>query len=230
MEAAGASRARTAVALLAVVFCVCAPAARASDSSTTHAYLEANYTLLLSARAHLRAGEAAPRKLLAALRHECPQAAHGSPQDENSTQVSDEVIGAMVIGAYRLDLPAIRRYVAAARRLRWRSSSLTRAVHAYAGQLRVLAALSPPPLCADIHAWAASGYRTLGAGTVQFDRRFMPNWVAIGLVPAGLARFEGAAERSIVRRSTAIESDISEAEARAVFSWGKITEELEVWP
>jgi hypothetical protein len=210
--------------------CVTAPAARASDVAATQAYVAANYALLRSAGAHLRAAEAAPRKLLARLRRACPGAARGSPQNGQSTQLSNEVIGAMVIAAYRVDLPAIRRFVASVRGLRFSRRALGRAVRSYAGSLRVLAGLAPPSLCADVRAWAAGGFTALPAATVRFDRLFMPNWVTIGMLPRGLARYESAAARSLAGRGAKIELRITDAEAAAVETWGKIIDELGIWP
>ncbi len=51
--------------------------------------------------------------VLATVERECPLAAAGSPQNPESTQMSDEVIGAMVIGAAQPDLQAIRAYIRA---------------------------------------------------------------------------------------------------------------------
>jgi hypothetical protein len=227
--------ARTPIALLACATAVLAGlgapgVASASDASATHAYLQANYSMLRSAHTHLRAAEAAPRKLRARLRRECPAAAHGSPQDEQSTQLSNEVIGAMVISAYRVDLPAIRRFISSTARLRWSNAALTARVRSYRSNLRTLIGLAQPAVCADVRAWTASGYSTLAPSTVTFDARFIPNWVVIGLRPRTLSRFEGAQEHTIAARSKAIEDEISEAEARAVETWGGIIDELGVWP
>jgi hypothetical protein len=204
--------------------------ARANDAASAGAYARADLALVIAARSHLRAAEAAPLKILARVRRECPGAAAGSPQDPESTQMSNEVIGAMVLSAYRLDLPALNRFLARASGLRWSEERLRRSVHAYTTSLRALAHLAPPSLCADVEAWVASGYRALPGSTVRFDRAFMPAWVAIGMLPAGLASRLGPADRGAYARAQAIEVLITDAEARAVESWGKIMNELGLEP
>jgi hypothetical protein len=205
-------------------------AAGPADVTSTSRFVQANYTLLRIARAHLVAAEAAPRRVLAQVQSECPHAAAGSPQNGDSTQLSDEVIGAMVLSAYHLDLPALHSFIATAGRLRWSSSRLTRTVRGYVADLSALAKLAPPHLCADVEAWVSSGFRTLPAATASFDRVFMPAWVGIGLHPAGLAAFAGAQQRSVLKRSDALEAQLADGEARAVERWGDIMDELGLWP
>jgi hypothetical protein len=192
--------------------------------------VQADLALVLAAKAHLRAAEAAPLKVLGQVRRECPGAAAGSPQDPESTQMSNEVIGAMVLSAYRLDLPAIQRFIARTSRLTWSDGRLRRAVRAYDAHLRVLVRLHPPQLCADVRAWVAGSYRALPASTVSFDRQFMPAWVAIGMLPGGLKAHLSPQDGSAFARAQAIEVEITDAEARAVESWGKIMNELGLEP
>lgn len=201
-----------------------------ADLASTSTYIQANYTLVQQARAHLAAAEAAPLRVLAQVRRECPAAAAESPQDGDSTQLSNEVIGAMVLRAYHLDLPALERFIAVAAHLRWSNARLTSAVHGYATDLAVLARLAPPSLCADVRAWVSSGYRTLPASTVSFDKRFMAAWVGIGRLPGKLAAYESPQQRSLLRRTSALELDLADGEARAVESWGKIMLELGLSP
>jgi hypothetical protein len=204
--------------------------ASATDLASARAYIHADLSLVLVARTHLRAAEAAPLKILAKVHSECPAAAAQSPQDAESTQMSNEVIGAMVLSAYHLDIPAMNAFVRATARLPWSDRRLRNAVRSYAANLRVLARLAPPPLCADVKAWVAGGYRGLPASTVAFDRRFMPAWVAIGMLPARLSAYESAQERGALARTQAIEVQITDAEARAVETWGKIMNELGLEP
>jgi hypothetical protein len=205
-------------------------AAGATDSASARAYVQADLALVLAAKAHLRAGEAAPLKVLAQVRRECPGAAAGSPQDPESTQMSNEVIGAMVLSAYQLDVPAIERFIARTSRLAWGDARLRRAVRAYAAHLRVLVRLSAPRLCADVRAWVAGGYTALPESTVRFDRQFMPAWVAVGMLPGGLRAHLSPSDTVAFARAQAIEVQITDAEARAVESWGKIMNELGLEP
>jgi hypothetical protein len=204
--------------------------ASATDVASARAYIAADLALVQAAKAHLRAGEAAPRKVLATVRRECPGAAAQSPQNEDSTQLSNEVIGAMVLSAYHLDIPALEAFVRRTARLPWSDARLKRAVRGYGANLRVLARLAPPALCADVKEWVSGGYRGLPASTLAFDRRFMPAWVSIGMLPTRLSAYETSAERGALRRARAIETQITDAEARAVEDWGDIMNELGLEP
>jgi hypothetical protein len=107
---------------------------------------------------------------------------------------------------------------------------VTRAVSRYGGSLSKLYGLSVPDLCADVRAWAASGYKSLPASTVSFDKVFYPNWVALGLLPSGLARFESGSDRQLARRASRFEYLLTNAEAEAVETWGEIMTTLNLWP
>ncbi len=211
------------------VLCGAAPA-MASDASATQAYVQANYRLVSYAGARVAQAERAPGVLLAGVRSECPFAAAGSPQDAQSTELSNEVIGALVIASYRPALPAIRSFVASVAPLRWSSASLTREVRAYAGALRTLAALPAPALCADVRAWAAGGFGSAPARTGAFDARFLGSWAPIGRLFSGLARGESGSARALAARARTVEARLAEAEVKAVESWGSIMNALELSP
>ncbi|HEY4896532.1 MAG TPA: hypothetical protein VII01_10625 [Solirubrobacteraceae bacterium] len=226
-------RASSALLLAAAALLAPSPAgaaASAVDVSAGAEYLRANYELVKNARRLLRPGEQAPLRVLAQVRRDCPMAAAGSPQNSQSTQLSNEVIGAMVLSAYDLDVPALQRFVGTVRRLRFSDSSLARAVRSYAAKIETLAVLAPPNLCADIGAWAAGGFHTLPSSTVRFVGRFMPAWVALGLLPARLARYENGESRALAHRCDSLEVQLTDGEARAVESWGKIMNELVLNP
>ncbi len=207
-----------------------AAAAQASDRSATAAYVRANYALVAAGHAHLGASIAAYKGVLSKVRRDCPRGAGGSPQDPESTKLSNEVIGAMVLSAGVPDRPAIQTYLRAVKRLSWSNGGTTRAVRSYATSLRKLYDLSIPELCGDIRGWKDSGYKALPSSTVSFVEVFYPNWVALGLQPAGLARFEGSAERRLARTAAHFEYQLTNAEAEAVETWGDIMNALELWP
>jgi hypothetical protein len=79
-----------------------APAlASQGDAAATRAHIQADYTLVHTARVNLATSEAAlqrPRRRIAA---DCPKAAAGSPQDTDSEQLSNELVGAMTVVATR---------------------------------------------------------------------------------------------------------------------------------
>jgi hypothetical protein len=207
-----------------------ASASAASDTAGTQAYIQADYMLATTAASNIHRSESAIFGVLARVRRRCPLAAAASPQNPQSTQLSNEVIGAMVTGAIASDIPAIRRFVSAVGHLRWSSRGLTSEVKTYVSQLRTLSSLSQPDVCADVRSWAASGYRTVPAATVAFDGRFMPSWVALGELPPGLARFESGAARSLAHRAELREGQLSEFEVRRVETWGEIMNALDLSP
>jgi hypothetical protein len=209
-----------------VIALVGATGAQANDSSATSAYLHANLALVAAGHSHLGASVAAYRSVLTQVRRNCPKAAEASPQDPESTDLSNEVIGAMVLNAGRPDRPAIKTYLQAVAGLRWSSASVTRAVTGYATMLRKLYGLSTPDLCGDIAAWKATGFKSLPSSTLSFVNVFYPNWVALGLLPNGLARFESAQDKQLARGSARIEYQLTNAEAQAVETWEKIMNEL----
>ena len=226
-----ATRVATLLALLAAVITLLAPAtAAAGNASATRTYLKANYALVHAADTRIHQVESTLRGLLAKVRGECPLAAAGSPQESQSEQLSDEVIGTMVLSAIRLDLPAGHAYVQAVGSLRWSSSSVTRSVHAYADKVARMISLPVPALCQDVRSWAASGFKALPAATEPFDAAFLGSWVSPGFLPSGLRPYEGGSLRSLVRSTEQQESEIVELEAREVETWGKIMDSMELLP
>jgi hypothetical protein len=205
-------------------------AALASNAAATQAYVQADYALVHVANSHLATSEAAPLHTLAQVTRECPQAGVGSPQDPESTEMSDEVIGAMVIGAAQPDLQAIKTFERAVAGLSWSDRALTSAVRAYVGDLKTVLSLAAPNLCASVRAWAADGYRSLPPSTVAFVAKFMPAWVALGYLPAQLARYESSGTKALASRAGGLEQLLTEGEARAVEHWGDIMNELVLNP
>jgi hypothetical protein len=218
------------VALAGLAVWPASAAADAADLAATQTYVQANYAALRVVISHLAASEAGPLHVLAQVRRECPGAGTGSPQDPESTQMSNEVIGAMVLSAAQPDLQATRAFVHATAGLHWSNRGLTRAIHTYVGDWKTLLGLPAPNLCGDVKAWAASGFHTLPASTVAFVAKFIPAWVGAGFLPARLSSYESAATRAFANRSVMLEERVSEAEARAVAHWGEIMDTLVLWP
>jgi hypothetical protein len=131
----------------------------------------------------------------------------------------------------RSDVQAVASFANTVERLHWSNHKLTHKVVSYAVKLQALATLAIPPVCSDVKAWAASGYRTLPASTTQFDRYFSAEDVGIGEVPARLlAPYEHSTERPVLRRTTQFEYELVDAEARAVEPWSKILDALNLQP
>ena len=204
--------------------------ASSADTAAAHAYLEANYKLMKYADAHIPQGEAAIAGVVRQVRGECPKAAAESPQDTDSEQLSNEVIGAIVTSVVKDGLGAARSFVRSVAPLHWSNRGLNRTIHAYAAKVKVLTTLSAPHLCADVKAWAASGFKTLPASTVAFDKRFVPAWVGAGELPESLKPYEPAADRPLVRQTVRLEERWEDFEAKEVESWGAIMDAMVLQP
>jgi hypothetical protein len=201
-----------------------------ADVAATRSYIQANYALVQSAGSGLGRARAAYRDVLRRARAQCPGAAANSPQSPQSTQLSYEIIGAMVSAAVGTNVPAASAFARAAERLHWSNRGLTRTVHTYAANVKTMATIAPPDLCGDIKAWVQSGYTTLSPRTVSFDRRFEPAWVAIGNIPSGLAAYESSDEHGLLSRSDQLEKRLSDFESEAVETYGELMNALGVLP
>jgi hypothetical protein len=201
-----------------------------ADVTATRTYIQANYALVHYAAMRLGTARTLLDGVLSGARADCPSAAAGSPQNAQSTMLSYEIIGAMVLAAYHAAQPQITTYIHVAARSHWSSRALTSSIHAYGAKLTTLTALAPPHLCADIRAWATSGYTALPANTVRFDQRFVPAWVALGELPAQLASYERPDERGVLERGTQFEEKLTNFEAEAVETYGMLMNALAVLP
>src|SRR5271170_5314107 len=103
-------------------------AANAADLAATQSYLQANYAFVRYFTSHIPAAKAELASVLAGVRRECPNAAAGSPEDVDSEQLSNEVIGAMVTTVIQHNLPPIQTAIRAVAHLRWSNGALTRAI------------------------------------------------------------------------------------------------------
>jgi hypothetical protein len=207
-----------------------AATASQADISTTRVYVQANYALVQYAAARLATARRQLDGVFSQVNSECPAAAAGSPQNAESTMVSYEIIGAMVLAAYHPALSQISAFVRVAARSRWSNRALSGAIHSYAAQLRTLTQLAAPKVCADIRSWAASGYARLPSSTVQFDQRFVPAWVALGQLPSQLGQYERSDVRGTLQRTGQLEAKLSNFEAEAVDTYTRLMNTLHVFP
>ncbi len=82
-----------------------------------------------------------------------------APQNHDSEQLTNEVVGALTIAAYQPDTDSMGAFARAVRGLHWSNRMLTHTVRTYATKLQGFATLAPPDICADVKAWAAGGFR-----------------------------------------------------------------------
>jgi hypothetical protein len=197
--------------------------AGSGDIAATRVYVQANYALVRVARANLVAGQRALHDLVQQVAAQCPGVATESPESKESDALGEEVIGTMVLLAYRPDAHAIAIFERAVEGLHWSNRTLTRAVHAYAAKFQRLMALAPTDICADARSWVASGYQTLPASTIEFNKVYEANSIEAEEVPLRLlAPYEGPAQSSLLRRTKRLEAPLANAEALAVETWSEI--------
>src|SRR5260370_28278438 len=82
-----------------------------ADVATTRTYIQANYALVRYAAMRLGTARSLLDGVLKRARADCPRAAAGSPQNPQSTMVSYEIIGAIVLAAYHAAPPQITSYI-----------------------------------------------------------------------------------------------------------------------
>jgi hypothetical protein len=205
-------------------------AADSADVASTQAYLQTNYTLMRYFTSHIPAARAEIASVLAGVRRECPLAASGSPEDADSEQLSNEVVGTMVTTVVQHNLPATLSAIRATESLRWSDGALNRTIHAYLAKAKVLTTLAVPDLCEDVRAWATSDFKTLPASTASFAPRFLSSWVAPGDQPAALTRYESTQDTGLAHRTTKLEEQWTQFEADEVETWGEIMNALVLQP
>ena len=223
------------ILLLGVALAAAAPVAPAGAASgnavATQAYLKADYALMKVAQAKQGAAEGALQGLLNEIRGQCPNVAFASPQVTDSEQLSNELVGAMIVVATAPERQAIARYAHAVAGLRWSNARLTSTIKAYARQLSALSTMPAPNVCADVRTWVSSDYQTLPATTVQFDQSYKAVNVPIGELPEQLlAPYERPAQQGMLRSIRQLESSEADFEARAVNVWADAMNSMVLQP
>jgi hypothetical protein len=223
------------VSVFAVLALVLAPSAAlgasSGDAAATQALAHATDTLVRAANPDIPKGLAAARRYGGAIAAGCPHAAAGSPQDGQSEQLDDELIGGMTVAGYSVAAAPIARFKHAVAGLHWSNSRLTRAVATFADKLQKLSTLALPNVCGDIQAWAASGYKTLPASTVPFVRHYLqvtPEAAEVPLIIQLVGPYATNADFPILRRVERLETRLGEAEAAAVETYSHVIITLEL--
>lgn len=225
---------RAAAALTAGIALSLAPAtalASSGDVATTRALARATDTLVRAASPDVHRGLAAAESYARQIINQCPNAAAGSPQNHESEQLDDELIGAMTTVGYRVAARPAATFARQVGGLRWSNHRLTRAVHTFATKLAGLTHLATPDVCGDIRAWAASGYQTVPASTTAFVSQYLaitPEAEEVPLIISLAERYEVPSEIPVLRRVEHLETRLGEAEAAAVESYSRVIMALEL--
>jgi len=85
--------------------------------------------------------------------------------------MSHEVAVALWSIAYGSAARPIKTFAKAVSRLRWTSARINRNVLNFVANVTALATIPLPDLCADVRAWAASGFGAIPQRIVELDRR-----------------------------------------------------------
>jgi hypothetical protein len=205
--------------------------ASSGDAAATQALARATDTLVRAANPDIPKGLAAARRYAGKIAAGCPHAAAGSPQNGQSEQLDDELIGGMTIAGYNVAAAPIARFKRAVAGLHWSNGRLTRAVATFADKLQKLSTLALPNLCGDIQSWAASGYKTLPASTVPFVHHYLqvtPEAAEVPLIIQLVGPYATNADFPILRRVERLETRLGEAEAAAVETYSHVIITLEL--
>ena len=159
--------------LLAALALGLAPAqalASPQDIASTHAFLVAGHIALQATVSKWSAVEAGIRRMDHKFATECLHVGEGSPQNEEEQKLSYEVAGALWASGYHTDAGIVRRFWTAVKSLRWSNPSITRRARRFARSMLEMTKISVPDLCGDVRSWAATGFRSIPASTVRYDK------------------------------------------------------------
>jgi hypothetical protein len=205
--------------------------ASSRDVATTRVLARATDALVRAATPEVSHGLAAAQHYAGQVASQCPGAATGSPQNHEAEQLDDEVIGAMTTVGYRVAAGPVATFARKVRGLHWSNRRLTRAVKTLATKLVGLTHLATPDVCADVRAWAASGYQTVPASTVSFDQHFYavnPEAEETPLIISLATPYATPADVPVLHRVERLETKLGEAEAAAVESYSRLIISLEL--
>lgn len=220
-----------ALAYVALVASAQAALSRAGDVANTQALARATNTLVSVAHPDIAKGLAAVKSYANQIAAECPGAAAKSPQNHDSEQLDDEVIGAMTAVGYHTAATPIAVFARTVKRLRWSNGRLTRAVRTIATKLEGLSTLAIPNLCGDIEGWVTSGYTTLPASTTQFNRSYSsvdPEAEEVPLIINLAEPYSTPGDFAVLRHVERFEAQLGEAEANAVEYYTHLINTLEL--
>jgi hypothetical protein len=207
----------TIIALLVLGLIPAEATATPRDRASTHAYIQANFALERAANASIAPTEASVALLNQKLGQECPKAGAGSPQNAESQKASYEVAGALWSVSYGAVAGPIGTFVRAVKPLRWSNPKITRIAQGYARSLSELAALPMPNICADVRTWSASGFHTIPTATVSFDQH-VESIEGHTISARLLTPYERPSDRSVVARTSRLETKLERAETVAGFT------------
>jgi hypothetical protein len=205
--------------------------AESGDVATTQALANATNTLVNAARPDIHKALTAVKSYADQTAAQCPRVAMESPQNHDSEQLDNEVVGAMTVVGYRTAAAPIAAFDRAVKGLHWSNGRLTRAVRTFATKLVGLSTLAVPNLCGDIGAWVSSSFATLPASTIAFNQRYTavdPEAEESPLIIRLATPYALPRDVPILHRVERFEAQLAEAEANAVEFYSHLMNSLEL--
>ncbi len=215
-----------------------AGAVSVADRAATDSYLQARYEYAKAVTAGTPAAVAAFRAFASSLESECRDVLAGaegkgrivrgpSPREEGEqarlqhqrTAIEVE-LGRSASGAETAQLaPASMTFASSVSALRWSDPRVAAAVAREIEQTAASASgPSGPEVCADMRTWEQSGYVTLSARTLEIAAKEAALFESLHLPSTQtlLRRYEGASERSLIRRTEALGARVASARGQAL--------------
>ncbi len=190
------------------------------DAAATQAYVRARYTLAQVVTKNLALSRRAVKDYVNQVVGECPNVLADAPGGEQSIHFFQEDIYVLGNAFGRPDTSVIQAYVRAIRGLHWTSPKLNRIVHGEHLRDKAEVRVGTPNLCADLKAWAASGYRTLPKSTKRLVRKIeagpeKPGTKALWRL---LAPYESPSVKRLVRRTKHLDAKGTDAELEVLLA------------
>ncbi len=250
-------RATTCAVALAMLWASPASATlSAKDAAATHAYLEAKIVERRAPEGAVQDAIQATEAFAEKVKLECPDVLGAMPRGEaepkgtSRGEVGEELTFAEFQPGEHLDHLALARFYQKVRSLRWTNHKLTKLLHSLALEVDEQSGLAPPPLCADLKFWVASGYTETSPETKSLVKRVdaissiatiepepqsephSENFLnSEGVVERRLKRYEDHADRLLARKAFPPALKVTDPRLEALLTaLGKVNEAVGLKP
>jgi hypothetical protein len=181
------------------------------DLAATHAYIQANYALARAMVARIGPAQAKIERLNGGLARECAHVGIGSPENEASQPVSDEVAAALWSVAYGTIAGPIGAFVRTSAHLHWSNHMITLIAQRYARSLHEMATLPLPNLCEHVRSWKASGFQVIPQVAVRIASH--ANSIELNPIPPRLLTpYARGSDAGLLARTARLETKLEENE------------------
>jgi hypothetical protein len=211
-------------------------AAATSDTAATRAYLQSVYALDQATLHNAPASRAAVTTLARRMGNECrgvlagaPKEDEGPPSQHTETPrargerersfiqmqtIQEELFLTTFSANYQPDRAAIEAFAGQVAPLSWSDPRIAPLVHFQSNGLQGLPLPPTVNVCADMKAWAQSGYHRLSLASREFEAAQKSRSEGIrprGSIKALLKPYEGPSERALIRRTEALHPKLTDA-------------------